>query len=166
MQPKLKWLPLLAILLAGLLAGGPAAAGGVPVLERGAPIHGANGLGFGPDGNLYIASVWGNEIVVMDPNFGTVLDRIGPERGVQTPDDLIFGPDGSLYWTAINTGEVGRLFPDGTKITVANLPPGANPITFSDDGRLFVALAFLGDALYEVDPAGVEDLRGRRDGNL
>lgn len=159
MQPKLKWLPLLAILLAGLLAGGPAAAGGVPVLERGAPIHGANGLGFGPDGNLYIASVWGNEIVVLDPNFGTVLDRIGPERGVQTPDDLIFGPDGSLFWTAITTGEVGRLYPDGTKITVANLPPGANPITFSDDGRLFVALAFLGDALYEVDPEGVEPPR-------
>jgi sugar lactone lactonase YvrE len=31
--------------------------------------------------------------------------------------------------------------------------PGVNPITISDDGRLFVALDFLGDALYELDPA-------------
>jgi sugar lactone lactonase YvrE len=34
--------------------------------------------------------------------------------------------------------------------------PGVNPITFSDDGRLFTALAFLGDALYELDP-GLRD---------
>ena len=27
-----------------------------------------------------------------------------------------------------------------------------NPITFSEDGRLFVALDFFGDALYELDP--------------
>ena len=39
---------------------------------------------------------------------------------------------------------------------MASLPPGPNPITFSDDGRLFVALCFVGDSLYEVDPEGIE----------
>ena len=37
--------------------------------------------------------------------------------------------------------------------------PGVNPITFSDDGRLFVALDFVGDGLYELDPDLVEPPR-------
>jgi sugar lactone lactonase YvrE len=129
------------------------------VLVQGAPIHGSNGIMFDSEDRLHIASVFGREIVVMDPETGEILDRLGPEQGVEGPDDVAFGPDGSLYWTSIMTGEVGRLSPDGEKHTVAQLPPGVNPITFSDDGRLFVALCFLGDALYEVDPDGVEEPR-------
>jgi sugar lactone lactonase YvrE len=129
------------------------------VLVHGGPIHGANGIMFDSDDRLHIASVFGREIIVMDPETGEILDRLGPDQGVEMPDDLAFGPDGSLYWTAIGTGEVGRLSPDGVKSTVAQLPPGVNPITFSDDGRLFVALCFLGDALYEVDPDGVAEPR-------
>jgi sugar lactone lactonase YvrE len=64
---------------------------------------------------------------------------------------MTFGPDGSLYWTGLFIGEVGRIGPDGVK-TSQIVAPGVNPITFSDDGRLFVALDFLGDALYELDP--------------
>ncbi|MBM4460989.1 MAG: hypothetical protein FJ011_25035 [Chloroflexi bacterium] len=131
----------------------------VRVLARGAPIHGANGIGFDAQNRLYIASINGGEIVVMDPETGKIIERIGAERGVDTPDDLAFGPDGSLYWTSLYGGQIGRLSPDGKMSTAAQLPPGANPITFSDDGRLFVALDFLGDALYEVDPAGKKEPR-------
>ena len=106
---------------------------------------------FDSDDKLHIASVVGREIVVMDPETGEILSRLGTDLGVEGPDDLTFGPDGSLYWTSIMTGEVGRLSPDGVK-TGQMVVPGVNPITFSDDGRLFVALDFLGDALYEVDP--------------
>jgi sugar lactone lactonase YvrE len=134
------------------------AEGGPKVLVTGAPIHGANGLVFDASGRLRIASVVGREIVVMDPETGQILDRLGPDRGVESPDDLTFGPDGSLYWTALLTGEVGRLSPDGVK-TSQKVALGVNPITFSDDGRLFVALDFLGDALYEVDPELVEPPR-------
>jgi hypothetical protein len=46
--------------------------------------------------------------------------------------------------------------PDGTQSVVAQLPPGVNPITFTDDGqRLFTALDFLGDGFYEVYLDGV-----------
>jgi sugar lactone lactonase YvrE len=128
------------------------------VLVRGSPIHGANGIMFGPDGNLYIASVLGQEIVVMNPETGDILDRRGPDQGVDSPDDVAFGPDGSLYWTAILTGEVGRLSPEGTQ-TSQFVAPGVNPITFSDDGRLFVALCILGDGLYELDPDLVDPPR-------
>jgi sugar lactone lactonase YvrE len=114
---------------------------------------------FGADGRLYIASVGTPGILVMDPESGAIEDRWGPEQGVKGPDDLAFGPDGSLYWTDITFGEVARRSPDGTTTVIANLGPGVNPITFSDDGRLFVSQCFFDDKLYEVDPAGETEPR-------
>src|SRR6266540_264752 len=132
-----------------------------PVLARGAALHGANGVMFDRHDRLHIASVAGREIVVMDPQTGAILDRLGPAQGVEGPDDLTFGPDGALYWTSFFTGVVGRRAPDGTVGTVAQLPPGVGAITFSDDGRLFVAVSFpdAADALYEVDPNGANPPR-------
>lgn len=131
------------------------------VLVRGSPIHGANGLAFDRHDRLHIASVLGREIVVMDPRTGKILDRLGPEMGVETPDDLTFGPPGSMYqddlfWTAIFIGEVGRLTPDGVKSAPGQVFPGVNPITFLGADRLFVAHDFMGfSGLYEIDPEGV-----------
>jgi len=121
------------------------------VLVQGAPIHGTNGIMFDEEDHLYIASALGREIVVMDPQSGAILERIGTDRGVETPDDLHFGPDGSLYWTSIMTGEVGRLTPEGVAANQM-IQPGVNPITFSDDGRLFVGLDVMAGGLYELDP--------------
>ncbi|MBP1608821.1 MAG: hypothetical protein H6Q04_1056 [Acidobacteria bacterium] len=130
----------------------------VRTLVKGSPIHGSNGIFIGPDGNLYVASVGGHEIVKIDPDSGRILDRIGPERGVDSPDDLTFGPDGSLYWTSIFTGNVGRLFPDGSfDNSIANLGPGVNPITFSPDNEwVFVARDFLDKGLFKIRPDGSE----------
>ena len=114
-------------------------------------LKGPNGIFVHPNGNVYGASVVGNEITVQDPDTGEILDRIGPERGVNGPDDVTIAPDGTMYWTEILTGYVGMLRPDGTW-THQFVAPGVNPITLSDDGRLFVALDFLGDGLYELDP--------------
>jgi sugar lactone lactonase YvrE len=144
-----------ALLVSGMASGSSISKGTVShikvkILARGSPIHGSNGLYFGPDGNLYIASFPGREIIKMNPNSGRILDRIGPERGVDSPDDLIFGEDGSLYWTVLLTGEIGKLAPDGTKSTLVQLGPGTNPITINDEGRMFVGQAFMGDSLYEV----------------
>lgn len=127
-------------------------------LVKGAALHGANGIDIGPDGNLYVASVLGLEIVVMDKQNGKIIKRLGQEVGVKGPDDLVFGPDGSLYWTNILVGTVGRLKPDGTT-SEQFVALGVNPITFSPEGRLFVALDFLGDGLYELDPNLIEPPR-------
>jgi sugar lactone lactonase YvrE len=155
----MRWLVILLLPAVVVLATPRAdAQGGPEVLVSGAPMHGANGVMFDSEDRLYIASAAGREIIVMDPETGEILDRLGPDRGVESPDDLAFGPDGSLYWTAILTGEVGRLSPDGVK-TGQKVALGANPITFSYDGRLFVALDFLGDALYELDPDLVDPPR-------
>jgi sugar lactone lactonase YvrE len=152
--------------LPGLAA---AARGGV--LAHGAALHGANGLIFDRLDRLYIASVGGREIVIMDPQTGAIHDRLGPAQGVEGTDDLTFGPDGALYWTSFFTGAVGRRAPDGTTTTVAQFPPGVGAITFSGDGQLFVAWVALddplADALYELDTTGAtaprliaEDLGG------
>jgi len=125
---------------------------------RASVLKGANGNYVGPDGNVYAASVAGDEITVQDPDTGEVLDRIGPERGVHGPDDVFVTDDGTIYWTEILGGNVGMLKPDGT-FTTQQVGPGVNPITMSDDGRLFVARDFLGDGLYELDPELVEPPR-------
>src|SRR5215510_11882753 len=122
------------------------------ILVRGAHLHGANGVIFDKRDRLYIASGLGREILVMDPQTGRILDRLGPpEMDVGDPDDLIFGPDGSLYWTSILNGEVHRLSPDGVKTTQV-VGPGINSITFSDNGRLFASQCLFGQTLFELDP--------------
>jgi len=124
---------------------------------RAAATNSLNGIYVSPyDGNVYVASVGGDEITVHDPRSGRLLDRIGPERGVHGPDDVFITDDGTIYWTEILTGVVGMLKP-GEEPVHQLVGPGVNPITMSDDGRLFVGRLFLGQGLYELDPNLVDD---------
>jgi sugar lactone lactonase YvrE len=129
------------------------------VLASGANIAGANGIIFSPDNQLYAASVVGSDITVIDPESGAIVRRLGTAEGVIGPDDIAFGPDGSYFWTSILTGEVAGFNKDGDRVVAAQLTPGVNPITFSDDGRLFVSQCFFGTGLFEVDPLGVKPAR-------
>ena len=120
-------------------------------IAKGAKIHGTNGIYFGPDDNLYIASFYGQEVVVMNKQNGKILKRIP----VDSADDLVFHPDGeSFYYTDILTAKVVRMNLEGNIMGQLEVAPGVNPITFSDDEepRLFVGLDFEGDGLYELDP--------------
>ena len=120
---------------------------------RAAATNSLNGIYVSPlDGNVHVASVGGDEITVHDPKSGRILDRIGPERGVNGPDDVFITTDGTIYWTEILTGFVGMLKPDGT-FRRQEVAPGVNPITMSDDeSRLFVNQLFLGQGFWELDP--------------
>ena len=129
------------------------------IIATGANIAGANGLAIGPDGNLYVTSVLGSSISVIEPESGEILKTLGVEEGVIGPDDVDFYKDGSYYWTSIMTGEVAGFDNDGTLVIAAQLAPGVNPITFSDDGRLFVSQCFFGTNLYEIDPNGEQAAR-------
>jgi sugar lactone lactonase YvrE len=130
------------------------------VIARGAELHGTNGIYFGPDDNLYIASFYGDNITVMNKQNGKILRQFGVGDGVFGPDDLVFHPDGeSFYFTDIITNFVGRMSLNGTLLGYQEVAPGVNPITFSDDGRLFVALDFSGDGLFELDPDLVDPPR-------
>ncbi len=121
------------------------------LIAEGAPFHGANGLAFDGLDQLHVASVLGNEIALVDPATGEMISTVGAFHRIEGPDDVAFGPDGSLYWTSFSTGEIGRVSPRGER-TGQYIRPGVNSLTFSDDGRLFVSLVFMADALYEVDP--------------
>jgi len=159
----LMWIGLVGIIplvLIGCSASGPEPINPtVSVLAEGGPLHGSNGMIIGPDGLIYVASVSSSVIAAINPDSGVVVEEYGPAEGVNGPDDLIFGEDGSMYWTDIASGEVGRRTPDGVTTIVASVGPGANPITFSDDGRLFVSQCFLGTHLFEIDPDGVGEPR-------
>jgi sugar lactone lactonase YvrE len=57
------------------------------VLVQGAPLQGgANGIYFDNQDRLYIGSVGGQRITVMDPETGKILDKFGPEQGVDGAD--------------------------------------------------------------------------------
>ena len=150
-----------AALLGGCAAPDPpeAAPWTVRVLAQGSPLHATNGMYFGPDGRLYVVSASSAVVAAFDPDSGELLEQWGPGMGVQGPDDITFGPDGSAYWTEFAFGDVGKRSPDGTMSVIASPGVGVNPITFSDDGRLFVARCALGDGLFEIDPDGVEEPR-------
>ena len=128
-----------------------------------ASFRGINGIHFGPNGDLWLASVVTPAVARIDPESGEILENLGLGDGPKSPDDLAFGPDGSVYWTDISNGEVAMRNPDGNTRIVASPGAGVNPITFSDDGRLFVSQCFMDTRLFELDPAGVAEPRVIRD---
>jgi DNA-binding beta-propeller fold protein YncE len=143
--------PIVAVLLA-VVAATPALAADPPalvgrLLVPATPmLGGAWGMAVDQDDNLWVGNIGGRSVTKIDADSGKILARYGPESGAEGADDVAFNPvDGAIYYTAILTGEVGRIGPDGIHSTVTNLGPGVNPITFSDDGRLFVGKAFFAD---------------------
>lgn len=135
----------------------------VRTIGKSASFRGINGILFGPDGDLYLTSVVTPAVARVDPESGEILDNWGPDDGAKSPDDLAFGPDGSVYWTDISNGEVAMRTPDGETRVIASPGAGVNPITFSDDGRLFVSQCFMDTRLFELDPEGVAEPRLIRD---
>jgi sugar lactone lactonase YvrE len=151
-------LTMLAVLTGGQVAADVGDTYEGEILVRGAPIHGANGLAVLGKGPLLVASANGGELLVVNRFTGAIVNRLGHEDDVDAPDDVAVGPDGSIYWTDIQVGEVGRRSPGG-EVTKQFVGVGVNPIAFSPTGRLFVAKAFMGDALYELDPELVDPPR-------
>lgn len=127
------------------------------------PPKGTNGIAY-DGGGLWVADLTGGQLLGVDPVTGEIVARYGQAEGMPTgPDDVAVGPDGSVYWTGFGTGDVGRItFADTGAATIevlANIGAGANPISFADDGTLYVGRAVTGDGLYEIDPTGREKPR-------
>lgn len=150
-----------ALLAAGIAQ--PAGANGRPnenaIFADGGELAGStNGISFDPDGRLWVANVFGATITQIDPETGDVLDRLTPEDLVFFPDDVIVAPDGTMYWTEIAFGAIVKRPPGGPSTFI--VPPGglnsANPLTLSDDGRLFAAGCYGAppgnNSLVEIDP--------------
>ena len=127
------------------------------VIERivkGSAFHTANGLAFGPDGRLYVASVMGESIFALDLATGAIEVAVPPFAG--EADDLLFTPGGDLIWTALLEGVVRTRRADGSMHDLASGLPGANSIALTREGkRLFVGQVFMGEGLWEIDLAGI-----------
>jgi sugar lactone lactonase YvrE len=129
-------------------------------LERvvaGSAFHGVHGLAFDREDRLYAGSVVGQSIYTVDTQSGQVRTEVGAPEGMA--DDLDFGPEGTLAWTGFLQGVVRARGADGSIRELATGLPGINSIAFNASGRLFATQVFLGDALYELDPAGSRPAR-------
>ena len=120
--------------------------------------HSANGLAFGPDGRLYVASVMGESIFAFDVETGVIEVAVPPFAG--EADDLVFTPDGEMIWTGLLEGVVRIRRKDGSIQDLASDIPAANSIALTRDSkRLFVGQVFLAEGLWEIDLAGAKPPR-------
>ena len=121
---------------------------GVFVASGAAGLNGPAGMEFGPDGNLYVASNFSDEILRFDGTtgapIGTGVFVTANSGGLDEPDDITFGPDGDLYVTSFNTNQVLRY--DGMtgefKEIFVEADPGKlnapSELVFGPDGKLYV----------------------------
>ncbi|MCE8000319.1 MAG: PQQ-binding-like beta-propeller repeat protein [Rhodobiaceae bacterium] len=118
----------------------------------GSAFHGIHGITFTSDNRILAGSVLGRAIYEIDPETGDTSIFIDAPEGMA--DDLEEGPNGELGWTAFLEGKYYLRTAQGETLTLAEGLSGLNSTAWSPDGRLFTTQVFLGDALYELDPAG------------
>ncbi len=119
---------------------------------------GANGLAFDAEGMIWLADLFGNQVLRFDPTSGEILDRF--EQREAGPDDIAIDQEGRVFWTGWSNGQIGRIDPRTKEdVIIAQLPEGANSIAFTEDGRLFVGLVISNNGLYEIDPEGTGNPR-------
>ena len=100
-------------------------------------VYGANGMRFGPDGLLYVAQCFGNEISAFDTATGARKNVSRNGDPVKAPDDLAFDSRGLLYVTEFLNARVSTITPEGkAEVLIADVP-GANGITIFRD-RIFM----------------------------
>jgi sugar lactone lactonase YvrE len=128
----------------------------VETLVPGGPLHGANGITWGPDDMLYVGSVSSQSVYRVDPDTGGVEIVVPAPSG--EADDIAFAPDGTMVWTALIGGEIRALREDGGIDVLVSDMALINPVYFTTDGRLFAAQVGF-DRLYEFDVDGNDEPR-------
>ncbi|MEC9376083.1 MAG: hypothetical protein VYA80_06895 [Pseudomonadota bacterium] len=123
----------------------------IDTLVSGGPLHAIKGISFGPDGYLYVTSVYAESIYRVDVKTGEVKVAVGPPHGES--DDVAFAPEGTMAWTALPSGELRAQDPEGEPYVIANKLPLINPVGYTQDGRLFVAQIGI-DRFLEIDVNG------------
>ena len=109
-------------------------------------LHGAQGMGYGPDGNLYVSSSFTHSVLRYDSSTGAFLGEFVPPGtgGLNFPDDLVFGPDHNLYVSSFSNSEILRFNGRTGAFLGIFVPAGsgglAHPegLRFGKDGRLYV----------------------------
>ncbi|HET7835970.1 MAG TPA: hypothetical protein VFL43_09145 [Variovorax sp.] len=115
---------------------------------------GVHGLAIDGKGRLLAGSVVGNTLWEVDRQSGAARVLVkGPEGQA---DDIAVGPKGELAWTNYLVGALRMRDSDTAPMrVVAKDLPGLNSLDFDRrNGKLYASQVFLGDALWEIDPAG------------
>ncbi|MGZ5656547.1 MAG: Vgb family protein [Caldimonas sp.] len=120
---------------------------------------GVHGLAVDGRGRLLAGSVVGNSIWQVDRTTGAAAVLIGGPEG--QADDIAIGPKGEMAWTNYLMGMLRYRENDAAPMRVlAKDLPGLNSLDFDRrNGKLYASQVFLGDALWEIDVAGVQPAR-------
>lgn len=159
--PSLSAVCAIGLLLAGCAGtpSRPAAWQAPQALVAPSSFTGVHGLAVDKQGRLLAGSVVGNAIWQVDRQSGAARILIGGPEG--QADDIAIGPNGEMAWTNYLMGAVRvRDSDSGAQRVVAQGLPGLNSLDFDRrNGKLYATQVFLGDALYELDPKGVQPPR-------
>ena len=120
---------------------------------------GVHGLAVLDDRRLLAGTVVGNAIWEVDRATGAAKVYIGGPEG--QADDIAIGPKGELAWTSYIQGIVRYREKEGAPVRVlARDLTGINSLAFDmKTGQLYASQVFLGDAMWEIDVAGVKPPR-------
>ena len=137
----------------------PAAWGEPEALVAPSAFAGVHGLAIDAKGRLLAGSVVGYSLWQVDRQTGAAKVMIPAPEG--QADDIAVGPNGELAWTNYLMGMLRYTEGDGAPLKVlAKDLPGLNSLDFDRrNGKLYASQVFLGDALWEIDVAGVEPPR-------
>ncbi|HTP74012.1 MAG TPA: hypothetical protein VML58_17510 [Burkholderiaceae bacterium] len=134
----------------------PAAWSAPEVLVPPSSFTGVHGLAIDAKGRLLAGTVVGYTMWEVDRSTGAAKVFIDAPEG--QADDIAIGPKGELAWTNYLMGMVRVRDTDTSPSrVVAKDLPGLNSLDFDRrNGKLYATQVFLGDALWELDPAGVK----------
>ncbi len=120
---------------------------------------GVHGLAVDAQGRLLAGSVVGYSMWEVDRKTGAAKVLIPAPEG--QADDIAVGPKGELAWTNYLMGMVRYRESDTAPMKVlAKDLAGLNSLDFDrKNGKLYASQVFLGDALWELDVAGVKPPR-------
>ena len=134
----------------------PAAWGAPETLVAPSSFTGIHGLAIDAKGRLLAGTVVGYTMWEVNRQTGDAKVFIDAPEG--QADDIAIGPKGELAWTNYLMGMV-RVRDSDTSASrvVAKDLPGLNSLDFDRrNGKLYATQVFLGDALWELDPAGAK----------
>ena len=129
------------------------------VLVAPSSFTGVHGLAVDAQGRLLAGSVVGNNLWEVDRTTGAAKVLIpGPEGQA---DDIAIGPKGEMAWTSYLQGILRYRTSDTAPIRIlAKDLAGINSLAFDPrNGKLYASQVFLGDAMWEIDVAGVSPPR-------
>jgi sugar lactone lactonase YvrE len=87
------------------------------------------------DGEVWVADLFGGQLVRFDPDDGAISERYGRMEGLCGTDDVVVAPDGTLVATCPVEGLVVAVQRGGTARVLADVGRGVNPIALDPSGE-------------------------------